>query len=314
MSRFDALLRQLEIGIEAFAICEMRGHCRLELEREKSASLHYVLRGAGTIRLAGAGPRPFAERSIIIVPPGAVHTLSPDDSDGRAIPAAEAECVSVADGLVKIGVGDGGPCLIMACGRVQAGFGPAAGLFAHMREPIVEHFAADDRVAQVFTAMLTEFAAPQPGSRALIEALMKQCLILVFRRQLAGAAAALPWLAALTDPRLGRALEAILDRPCRPLSVDELAAAAGLGRSAFTERFAAAFGRSPIDFHRDVRMHRAARLLATTALPVKTVAVRVGYDSRSHFSRTFKTRYGIGPAEYRARGAGAVDDMPRPAS
>jgi AraC-like DNA-binding protein len=51
-------------------------------------------------------------------------------------------------------------------------------------------------------------------------------------------------------------------------------------------------------------MQRAAKLLATTDLPVKAVAGRVGYRSRSHFSRAFKARYGVDPAGFRT---GAAD-------
>jgi AraC-like DNA-binding protein len=53
-----------------------------------------------------------------------------------------------------------------------------------------------------------------------------------------------------------------------------------------------------------VRLRRAVRLLETTDLPVGVVAERVGYASRSYFSRAFKELYGTYPAGFRAGGAG----------
>ena len=51
-------------------------------------------------------------------------------------------------------------------------------------------------------------------------------------------------------------------------------------------------------------------MLGTCALPVKTVAARVGYASRSHFSRAFKAAYGVDPTAFRAK----LDEEPGPAA
>jgi AraC-like DNA-binding protein len=48
------------------------------------------------------------------------------------------------------------------------------------------------------------------------------------------------------------------------------------------------------------RMHAAAELLAQQAIPVADVARLVGYRQPSHFSKAFRSRYGITPARFRA--------------
>jgi transcriptional regulator GlxA family with amidase domain len=108
----------------------------------------------------------------------------------------------------------------------------------------------------------------------------------------------------LGDPRLAKAVLAMLERPAGPHSLGELADLAGMGRSAFAGRFSAVLGRAPIEFLKEARLRRAARLLETTDLPVGVVAERVGYASRSYFSRAFKELYGTYPANFRARGSG----------
>jgi AraC family transcriptional activator of mtrCDE len=57
-------------------------------------------------------------------------------------------------------------------------------------------------------------------------------------------------------------------------------------------------------FVRDVRLQRAARLLRETDLSVDGVANRVGFSSRSHFSRAFRDDYACSPAQFRSRGDG----------
>jgi AraC-like DNA-binding protein len=49
----------------------------------------------------------------------------------------------------------------------------------------------------------------------------------------------------------------------------------------------------------ELRMREAARLLRESANPVGEIALSVGYNTVSHFNRTFKERYGVSPMEYR---------------
>ncbi len=70
-------------------------------------------------------------------------------------------------------------------------------------------------------------------------------------------------------------------------------------RSAFSAHFARAFGQSPHGFLTERRLRQAARFLETTELPIKTIAGKIGYRSRSNFSRAFKAMYGIDPLAYR---------------
>ena len=66
------------------------------------------------------------------------------------------------------------------------------------------------------------------------------------------------------------------------------------------EHFQKAFGRSAMDFVREVRLRGAAKLLRQTHEPTKTIAARMGYASRSNFSHAFTEFFGVAPAEYRA--------------
>src|SRR5258708_20934862 len=90
------------------------------------------------------------------------------------------------------------------------------------------------------------------------------------------------------------------DRPEQRFTLPRLAEVAGMSRTVFAARFAEAWSQSPIEFLKGLRLARAAQLLTRTDLPVKAVAGRVGYASRSAFTRAFVACHGIGPLAFRA--------------
>jgi AraC-like DNA-binding protein len=103
----------------------------------------------------------------------------------------------------------------------------------------------------------------------------------------------------LQQQHLVQAIALMLDRPFDALTVGKLAAAAGMSESSFARLFRNRFGQPPIDFLKTERLRYASHLLRTTPLPVKTVAMRAGYSSRSYFSRAFQEAFGVAPTAIR---------------
>ena len=62
-----------------------------------------------------------------------------------------------------------------------------------------------------------------------------------------------------------------------------------------------------MDFVKEVRLRAAARLLVHTDIPIKSICTKVGYDSRSHFSRSFSDFFGASPADFRNAAAAVVN-------
>jgi transcriptional regulator GlxA family with amidase domain len=182
------------------------------------------------------------------------------------------------------------------------------GLFDHLREPLVIDVADDTSFRAPFRQLLDELAAPRAGTRVLAELLMKQCLISLLRRQGEKADDGFaPWVAAVGNPELGRTIAAITDKPEADHTLQSLADVAGMSRATFAEHFRKTFGRTPMGFVQEVRLRRAARFLSATDMPVKAIAFRVGYSSRSHFSRAFKSMMGADPASYRSGATAGAD-------
>jgi transcriptional regulator GlxA family with amidase domain len=147
--------------------------------------------------------------------------------------------------------------------------------------------------------LLAELAWPKPGTPVLASILMKQCLILLLRRYWQDDRNQMPWLAVLKQPQLGKAVASMVAEPQQRFTLQMLADLSGMSRSAFAEHFKKTFDRPAMDYLKEVRLRRAAELLETTDLPVKVIAARVGFDSRSHFTRAFKEFVGAHPREYR---------------
>lgn len=139
------------------------------------------------------------------------------------------------------------------------------------------------------------------GTESILRALFQQCFVELIREYSASEQCNSPWLSALEKPRLNKAIEEVIDHPGRRYSLDLLAQMCAMSRATFAEQFADAFGRPPMEFVKEIRMRAAARLLSATDYPVKSIAARVGYESRSHFSRAFSGFFGKSPVAYRAQ-------------
>ncbi len=299
----DRLLVTLAVRLRAFSVCRIQRGWQLGFSPFEAITIHYVLRGTGSLRV-GAGPwQAFAPYSVIIVPARLPHALGEAE---EVVGAARAEdhCLLHGDGLVSFMAGDGTPDTLLVCGQISASHDGALGLFELFQSPMIQAFSSDAPLHGTFELMLAEVAAPSLGTQAMTELLMKQCLIVMLRQHLLGNDGASPLLRALQEPKLARAVIAVLEHPAVPYSVDSLASLAGMSRTSFAVRFAEVFHQGPMDFVQKVRLRIAARLLTATDLPVKVIASSVGYASRTAFSRVFENTYGLPPSDYRSFGGG----------
>jgi AraC family transcriptional activator of mtrCDE len=189
----------------------------------------------------------------------------------------------------------------VACGLVSVRYGPSIGLFDHLRQVLAVDLSEHHEVAAAFRGILAEQTQGGPGSAVMTAGLMTECLVRLFRSLATSSGGPLPWVAAREDPRLGRVIDRMLDKPSAIHTVESLAETASMSRSAFAEHFTAAFGRSPMSLLQHIRMQQAAHLLRQDCgLSVDDVASRVGYSSRSHFSEVFRKHHGSAPTAFRS--------------
>jgi len=297
----DAPLEAISVEIEAFAICEIGEGVRLIIPPVEMIEIHYVLEGTlhhtvdeNEALVAGPG-------AMLIVPPDRLQHLA---TSGESVTSRDCYdvCIPVREGMLVVDATDGKePTLRIACGAVMpnplGSFGPLKSL----TRAVVEDLSDYPVVSAAFATLLEEIKAPQEGTRAMMSALMKSCLVVLLRRHLETSRSAGTAPAVFQDARLSRAITSILNLPAAPHCVTSLAKEAGMSRSAFAREFKTALNMTPMEFVAHVRLDLAHRFLETTGMGVEGIATAVGFHSRSHFSHLFREHYGIDPSTFRRR-------------
>lgn len=102
-----------------------------------------------------------------------------------------------------------------------------------------------------------------------------------------------------SDPALDRAWRLFERRVLKGVTVQELAAAAGVSTKTLVKRFGAHFGIDPADEIRRRRTGEAKRLLAETDTPVAEIGRRCGFPSPSNFFNFFRRNTGVSPTDFR---------------
>jgi transcriptional regulator GlxA family with amidase domain len=85
------------------------------------------------------------------------------------------------------------------------------------------------------------------------------------------------------------------------LSVQKLAARAGLSERQFNRRFSETFGQSPGQQIEALRLDAARDFLTGSTGKIDSIAATVGFQSDDVFRRAFDRRFGLSPTEYRRR-------------
>jgi AraC-like DNA-binding protein len=107
------------------------------------------------------------------------------------------------------------------------------------------------------------------------------------------------WLSGLRDPQVGHALSLVHASPADDWTIEALASAVGMSRSAFAMRFAHFSGDTPMQYLGKWRIQLAARRLENPQVSIAQAGVEVGNDSEAAFNRAFKKVMGVPPGTWR---------------
>jgi AraC family transcriptional activator of mtrCDE len=152
---------------------------------------------------------------------------------------------------------------------------------------------------QLAQLMLHEARSNSFGSRAILDKMADTLFVMAVRHHIEHAPERRGLLAALFDPRLVRALEAMHAHPEKDWTVASLAEAAHMSRTAFANHFASVLDCGPIEYLTHWRMTEAQRLLTDPRTSVASVAADLGYRTEAAFRRAFKRVTGQGPGMVR---------------
>lgn len=224
-------------------------------------------------------PVRLAAGDLVVFPQGSAHTLSATP-DGRTAP--EARFTS------------------MLCGEFEFATGKRNAIVDALPSCfVVPEQGSGMQFRQLAQLMLHEARGSSFGSRAILDKMADTLFVMAVRHHIEHSAERRGLLAALCDPRLVRALEAIHTQPGKEWTVAALAEAAHMSRTAFANHFASVLGAGPIEYLTQWRMSEARRLLSDPRTSVATVAADLGYRTEAAFRRAFKRVTGVGPGVVR---------------
>jgi len=101
--------------------------------------------------------------------------------------------------------------------------------------------------------------------------------------------------------RMRRFLEYIEEHIDQDISLEEMAASAGVSKTEVLRCFHKTLQTTPYSYVMEARLSKAADLLAETGLPVGEIASRTGFNQQSYFGKRFKEKMGVTPLEYRRK-------------
>ena len=269
-----------------------------------SVGFHVILQGSCWLVPPSGGPLALSVGDVVFFPHGHAYGLA----DGPATSLAEPVCDPLEDAelFVSDSIGHDGPLTVTLCGGYRLEPRHAHPLLSGLPESI--HLPArpghHPELRATIEMLGNEVGNPRLGADIVVLALLDMLLLYILRawfEELPTPVRATGWAAALSDPAISAALQAIHRDPAHRWTVETLAAQAGLSRAAFSRRFTALIGQGPGTYLAWWRLSIAASMLRATDQPLSEVATRIGYTSEFAFANAFKRHHGIAPGKYRSQ-------------
>ncbi len=297
MDVLSDVLRCLQLRSSVYFQAEFHAPWGMAIDQRTVAAFHFVVRGSCWLRHGGEEALRLGEGDLVVFPRGHRHSLS-DRPNGDVTPAEE---------FLGAGSPYGGPgptSCSMVCGHFEYDMGARHPLLMGLPSLLHSQAGSSESVDWYQTAIRiavleSQRADEMSGSTAIVERLAETLLIQVIRDYALRTGEG--YLAALSDPGLGRALNAIHDEPSRAWTVESLGRVASMSRSAFANHFREAVGLTPMQYATQWRMHTARRLLQTRETSVAAVAELVGYSDGFAFAKAFKRMFDESPSNLRRR-------------
>ena len=265
-------------------------------------SLHYVISGEMFVEIGGEEPLLVRSGELVLLPRNVPHTLSSLPGQ-RSISSKKLMQPGTEGGLARIVHGGaGGATTNVICGFLanEEMRNPLMSTLPKILKVNVTEGASRDWIESSLRYGAHQLTQGNLASSSIMAKLSEMLFVEAVRAYSESQKVhEHHWLHGLNDKYVGRALAALHDRLAHGWSVAELAAEAGLSRSAFVERFTAAMGTPPMQYLAKSRMLLAKELLVERQKSISQVAAAVGYNAETAFNRAFKREFGTPPAKWR---------------
>jgi transcriptional regulator GlxA family with amidase domain len=104
----------------------------------------------------------------------------------------------------------------------------------------------------------------------------------------------------MRNEHLSRAIALLEDHIEDPLAPCDLAEMLGISTRQLERLFGKYLNTSPKRYITEMRLHRARNLIVQTEQSITEIAMACGFNSTSHFSKVFRSHYGVSPVAHRS--------------
>jgi AraC-like DNA-binding protein len=298
---FADLFRTLRVRGAVYFAQDFCAPWGMAIPQRPYAQFHVALSGSCRVKHRDE-TMTLGRRDVVLFPTGAAHSLSDGEGaalrDGRVIVQAIRRGEAPFAGAV--------PNVRLLSGHFEFDRDARHPLLLELPEVVCVHGpeGVDSSVYEPLEQIIsTEANSRRPGSEVIVERLAEIFLVQVLRAHFANTGAGRGLLAVMFDPRLRNGVAAMHARWREPLTLGQIASAAGMSRSAFAAAFKTAAGVTPMAYLAKWRLLKGRELLADRTQSIAQIAAACGHKSTEGFSRAFRRLYGQSPSTLRAGGA-----------
>ncbi len=303
MDPLSEILTSLRLTSCIFSRADFTHPWSVETGRINGALFHAVIAGNAWIQHRDSEQvQRLSAGDVVVLPRGDAHMVTSE----LGLPPVSIASIPSRPGrgpVANLRYGGGGEETNIICGIFRLQHVAADSLLRLL--PEVLHVGADGPQAhwiKMTVALIAqELQSTQAGSDASVTRLTDVLFVHLIRSYVSSLPSGNQGiLGALGDAQIAQAVTLMRRSPEKDWTVESMARAVGLSRSAFAARFAERVGEPPTQHLTRWRIHSAADALRQRdSLSTGEVAGRVGYQSEDAFTRAFRRVMGRTPAEYR---------------
>lgn len=284
MEVLSDILRSMRVAGSVYFCDRLLAPWTRSYDDAAQATFHLVRKGECWLR-SGEVEAHLCAGDFVFIEPGRRHTLSDSSRDGT----------------------QGTPQTVLLCGycRLDAPRGhPLVEALRSLTILRAEELAQHAWLKSTLEQLSAEYLAETPGSEVVVDRLTEVLLVELIRIHFSRSETG-GFIRALYDKPIAKTLALMHARPEEHWTLEGLASAAAMSRSAYSARFKELVGQTVFEYLTAVRMQRAQALLRESGQSLAAIAARVGYTSRLAFSKAFKRLTGTTPSLYRRQARSA---------
>jgi len=304
MDALTDILKSLRLSGGVYFRCELTAPWGMDIGQTSVAEFHVVARGRCWLKLAGEElPICLEAGDVVVFPHGHAHVLL-DAPESLALPAEVLIGSQKIEHYGPVVYGGGGVPANILCGyfefdrKIHSPLLDALPPFIHIKGADATELSW---LQTTINFICHETRASGHGTEAVVNRLVEVLFIQIMRAYITQSTTPLGVLSAIADDKVGLALNAMHQKPEYNWTLEELAQKAGMSRTAFSQRFHALAGQTPMHYLTMWRMQKARNSLESGNMTMLAIAEQAGYQSEASFSKAFKKYMGISPGACRRK-------------